>query len=96
MGKYTLPKKYKNLSIIEKKEVREQYIREQGGLCFYCNNPLSEPPPKEITNKKVDWNLFPKNFLNNPIHLQHCHRSGLTEGAVHAYCNAVMWVYEGR
>jgi hypothetical protein len=34
--------------------------------------------------------------LKSPIHLQHDHDTGLTEGAVHAYCNAVLWQYEGR
>lgn len=45
---------------------------------------------------EVDWSLFPVGFLNSPIHLQHCHKTDMTEGAVHAMCNAVMWVYEGR
>jgi len=49
-----------------------------------------------ILNKKIDWSYFPENFLNYPIHLQHNHNSGLTEGAVHNYCNAVMWQYEGK
>ena len=39
---------------------------------------------------------FPQNFLQYPIHLQHNHDTGMTEGAVHNYCNAVMWQYEGR
>jgi hypothetical protein len=30
------------------------------------------------------------------IHLQHCHKTNMTEGAVHAYCNAVLWQYEGK
>ena len=50
----------------------------------------------DIKNKKINWKLFPPNFLKYPIHLQHCHKTGWTEGAVHAYCNAVMWQYEGR
>lgn len=37
-----------------------------------------------------------KNFLQHPIHLQHNHTTGMTEGAVHNYCNAVMWQYEHR
>ena len=49
-----------------------------------------------ILNKKIDWSYFPENFLNYPIHLQHNHNSGLTEGADHNYCNAVMWQYEGK
>jgi hypothetical protein len=34
--------------------------------------------------------------LLHPVHLQHSHVTGLTEGAVHAFCNAVLWQYEGR
>ena len=46
--------------------------------------------------KKINWKLFPPFFLRFPIHLQHNHDTNMTEGAVHAYCNAVMWQYEGR
>ena len=42
------------------------------------------------------WDLFPPNFLKYKVHLQHNHSTGMTEGAVHALCNAVMWQYEGR
>lgn len=76
--------------------VREQYVEEQNGMCMYCHTPLRLSPPSEITDKSIDWGLFPPNFLDYPIHLQHDHRTGMTEGAVHAYCNAVMWVYDGR
>jgi hypothetical protein len=37
--------------------------------------------------------LFPELFLKYPVHLHHSHVTGLTIGAVHAYCNAVLWVY---
>jgi hypothetical protein len=94
--KYNLPVDYNKLSIKEKKRVREQYIEEQGGMCMYCNEELSFPPPKKITDKQIFWRQFPDNFLKYPIHLQHDHGSGLTEGAVHAYCNAVLWQYDGR
>lgn len=63
---------------------------------MWCGEPLSDAPPAAITQKNVNWRLFPKNFLRSPIHLQHDHKSGMTEGAVHAYCNAVMWQYHGR
>ena len=94
--KYNLPINYDELLPFQKKEVREQYIQEQKGLCMYCKKSLSDPPPKEITDKNINWSLFPPNFLQSPIHLQHNHYTGLTEGAVHNYCNAVMWQYEGR
>jgi hypothetical protein len=87
---------YSSMSQDERRVLREAYVQEQGGLCFYCSSPLKEDVPKEILERKIDWRYFPPNFLNHPVHLQHDHVSGLTEGAVHAYCNAVMWQYEGR
>ena len=91
-----LPQNYRKLTPTERKQVREQYVEEQKGLCMYCNEPLNESPPERITSKKIDWKLFPKNFLVYPVHLQHCHKTNMTEGAVHAYCNAVLWCYENR
>ena len=93
---YILPVDYTELEWWERKMVREQYIKEQDGLCMYCKNPLKYSPPVYITEKDINWDLFPPNFLKYPIHLQHNHKTGLTEGTVHAYCNAVMWQYEGR
>lgn len=93
-----LPVKYSTLDWKkgEKAIVRNQYVELQNSLCYYCNKPLKESPPKNITNKIINWNLFPKGFLNYPIHLQHNHKTDMTEGAVHAYCNAVLWQYEGK
>lgn len=91
-----LPTNYTKLTPQERREVREQYIAKQKGKCFYCKSDLNNPAPKEITDKKIDWDLFPANFLRYPIHLQHSHETDMTEGAVHAYCNAVMWQYEGN
>jgi len=91
-----LPVNYDNLSFRERKEVREQYIKDQNNLCMYCGCSLSENAPQHITDKSIDWTLFPENFLKHPIHLQHNHDTGMTEGAVHNYCNAVLWQYEGR
>jgi hypothetical protein len=68
----------------------------QRNKCFYCSGDLSKPAPKLVTDRKVDWSLFPKDFLKYPLHLQHDHETGLTEGVVHNYCNAVMWQYEGK
>lgn len=91
-----LPVKYKELGWDEKRNVRAEYIERQNGLCYYCKHSLNGNPPEYITAKNINWKLFPPNFLKHPIHLQHCHTTGWTEGAVHAYCNAVMWQYEGR
>ena len=87
---------YDQLEWWERKELRNKYVEHQCNLCYYCGESLSEAPSKKITSKRINWNLFPPNFLKYPIHLQHNHETGLTEGAVHAYCNAVMWQYENR
>lgn len=96
MGNIKLPVDYTKLNGKKRRMVREQYIREQKEKCMYCGCDLHQEPPKEITDKLINWRLFPDNFLQFPIHLQHNHNTNMTEGAVHAYCNAVMWQYEGR
>lgn len=88
-----LPVDYTELTWQKRREVREEYIRRQKGKCMYCKKPLKDTPVQDL---KIDWSLFPEGFMDHPIHLQHDHETGLTEGAVHAYCNAVMWQYEGR
>jgi bisphosphoglycerate-dependent phosphoglycerate mutase len=92
---FNLPLDYTKLSGKNRRLVREQYTKEQNGKCHYCNEDLDKQPPKEITDLKINWKLFPPGMLRNPIHLQHNHYTGMTEGAVHNYCNAVMWQYEG-
>jgi len=93
---FNLPVNYNELHYTEKRIVREQYIVEQDNKCFYCKYSLDKDPPIHITKNKINWDLFPLNFLNSPIHLQHCHKTGMTEGAVHMYCNAVLWEYYER
>lgn len=90
------PVDYTTLNWQERRAVREHYIKDQNGLCMYCNEDIFSEPPNHITSKRINWSIFPPNFLKHPIHLQHNHSTGMTEGAVHAYCNAVMWQYEGR
>ena len=94
--KIVLPVDYDSISREQRREVRELYVKNQSGKCFYCQEPLNNNPPDRITKRKIDWRLFPANFLKSPVHLQHNHYTGMTEGAVHAYCNAVMWQYEGK
>lgn len=94
--KFNLPVDYDLLSWQERREVREQYIIEQQNMCMYCNERLDQDAPEYIKEKRIDWDLFPPGFLKHPIHLQHNHHTGMTEGAVHNYCNAVLWQYEGR
>jgi len=90
---FILPTDFTKLNPRKKKQVREQYARMQKGLCMYCNEPLDGPPPERITSLPVN---FPAHFFKFPVHLQHNHDNNMTEGAVHCYCNAVMWQYEGR
>jgi hypothetical protein len=80
----------------ETRAVREQYVLEQEGKCYWCKEPLDGAPPHEITVKWINRDMFPTGFFKNPVHLQHCHKTDMTEGAVHAVCNAVMWQYHGR
>lgn len=96
MTEHALPVHYSTLTPRQRREVREQYIRAQDGLCLYCRAPLADQPPQDITELPIIWSLFPPHFLAHPIHLQHNHTTDLTEGAVHAYCNAVLWQYEGH
>jgi len=88
---FELPVIYNDLGSLHKRLVREQSAQEQDDLCYLCKASLTGPPSQEILNKPIDRNLFPMGFFNYPVHLQHCHKTGLTEGAVHAQCNAVMW-----
>jgi hypothetical protein len=88
-----LPVLYDNLEWHERRAVRDAYIEHQQGLCYWCNQSLDTEP---IQTQDINLRLFPKGFFNYPVHLQHCRKTGLTEGAVHAYCNAVMWQYHHR
>lgn len=93
---FQLPVNYNTLKWQERKAVREQYIVEQQGLCYHCKNPLDGEPTIEITNQWINRDIFPDGFLRNPVHLHHCHKTGMTFGAVHARCNAVLWQYHGE
>jgi hypothetical protein len=85
-----LPVDYNSLNWKEVREVREEYIKRQGGKCCHCGAPLSGPPN---TFKGVNKKLFPPKFFNYPVHLHHDHSTGMTIGAVHAKCNATLWQY---
>lgn len=91
-----LPVKYSELSAKRKKAVLAQYRRIQQDKCWYCERDLSQPPPDFVTAKPIDRGLYTPGFFKNPVHLQHYHYSDYTEGAVHAYCNAVLWEYHSR
>lgn len=91
-----LPARYDDLSWQEKREVREEYMRRQNGLCWYCDKSLSGSPAEWVLAKVIDRKLFPQGFFKYPVHLHHNKRSGLTIGAVHSLCNAVSFQYEER
>jgi len=91
-----LPTDYTKLSSKQRKEVREQYVNEQNGICPVCDRSLDGPPRIDILKTRINPKLFPPGFFKNSIHLQHCHKTGMTEGAVHAKCNAVLWEYYGK
>lgn len=92
----TLPVNYNKLHFTERRRIREEYIRIQEGKCQHCKEPLTGKPSKEVLNKRIKWSLFPEGFFKWPVHLHHCHNTGMTIGAVHNKCNAVLWQYYGE
>ena len=88
--------KYSESTPTERRKRRVQYVEEQQGKCYHCQGLLKCGPPEHITDLKIDWSLFPPFFLKHPVHLHHDHDTDLTIGAVHAYCNAVLWQYHGE
>lgn len=93
---WELPVDYTKLTQPQRREVRLQYITRQNGKCSHCDEPLEGPPSREIQVAYVVRELFPPKFFDHPIHLHHSHRTGLTIGAVHARCNAVLWQFHGE
>lgn len=96
MDKLELPINYHRSHWTKRKQAREQYIEEQQGLCQFCQEPLNEEPCKEVLCLPINYELFPKGMFDHPIHLHHDHKTGMTIGAVHAKCNAVLWQYLGQ
>jgi len=91
-----LPVNYEKIHYRERKAVREEYIKVQNGLCYYCKAPLTEEPTELVRNLDINDKLFPESFFKNPVHLHHSHDTGMTIGAVHCFCNAVLWQYHGE
>jgi 5-methylcytosine-specific restriction endonuclease McrA len=91
-----LPIEYNKTHWKKRKLVREEYVKIQNGLCCHCGNPLEELPSELILKKKINKELFPRNFFKYPIHLHHDHDTGMTIGSVHNKCNAILWQYEGE
>lgn len=95
-NEYNLPVDYTKLAPWQRRQVREQYVLEQGGNCSYCKEPLSGVASAEVMSKPLKKWLFPDRFFSYPVHLHHSHESGMTIGAVHCHCNAVLWQYHGE
>ncbi len=91
-----LPINYETCNWVVRKQARDQYCEDQGGMCWYCGSCLLELPARHIQGRSVNKKLFPKSMFDYPIHLHHCHKTGMTIGAVHAKCNAVLWQHHGE
>jgi hypothetical protein len=88
-----LPINYVKADRWKRKEAREQYVKDQKGRCYYCNCYLSGRPSRKVRKKSLNKLSFPKGFFDWPVHLHHSHVTHMTIGAVHNYCNAVLWEY---
>lgn len=97
----TIPIDYNRANKTLRRAKRLEYVESQGGKCWLCTAPLAgDPDPKWTAANPVRLyqrdRLFPPGFFDNPIHLHHDHRTGMTLGAVHALCNAAEWVHRGQ
>lgn len=90
------PINYVKANPMERRVIRKWYEANQDGKCYHCKHPLEFVPPKKILQQTLNMKLFPPGFLRWPIHLHHCHKTDMTIGAVHAYCNGVLWQYHGE
>jgi hypothetical protein len=96
----TLPANYDQLNPEVRARVRDEYSRRQRGLCPLCLQPLAADPsplvqrlPVEISQHSRTRIKWPEAFFRHPVHLHHDHKTGLTIGAYHARCNAVLKAY---
>jgi len=92
----SLPARYDKLKQSDRRLVRELYVTKQNGMCYHCECPLSGEPSPDVSAQDVNSDLFPSGFFKHPVHLHHSHDTGLTIGAVHAHCNAVLWEHHGE
>lgn len=91
-----LPVNYNNISFEQRRMVREEYIKLQRGKCYYCGSQLNKQPCSSVRSMPIDRGLFPKGFFDWPVHLHHNHKTGMTIGVVHCYCNAVLWCHHNE
>lgn len=92
-----IPAYYDQMTRQERNEARQKYEIKQKGKCYFCKGDLERNPfgimrKYPITKKEIEA-VFPPGFLKFPKHLHHSHTNGMTLGVVHAYCNAVLFVY---
>jgi len=91
-----LPVNYNEINYIKRRTVRNEYIKRQKGKCVYCGETLNKNPCSSVRCKPVNKKFFSEGFFKWPVHLHHDHVTGMTIGAVHCYCNAVLWQYHGE
>ena len=91
-----LPIDYTKADWKTRKKARETYAALQHGLCHHCGQPLDGKPSGSVLRLPINKALFPPNFFKWPVHLHHSHETGMTIGAVHCECNAVLWQYHGE
>ena len=73
MKTHQLPVAYSTISSYTRKKVREQYVREQDGKCYWCMENLTDEPRADIIAREINLKLFPPHFLKYPVHLQQRH-----------------------
>ena len=88
-----LPIKYSEASPSLRRLARDQYIKQQKGLCAHCGTDLTVAPEELVKQFPINKALFPTGMFTYPVHLHHCHTTDLTIGAVHCQCNAILWQY---
>lgn len=91
-----VPAYYDKLTWVERREALKSHAKDQENRCYFCDEDLDGPPPEKVRNKWINTRLFPEEFNYEGIHLHHSHQTGLTIGAVHGLCNAVLWQYHGE
>ena len=100
-GNLELPVLYDKISFRERRIVREAYTFIQNWHCWFCEEPLDDTAAGWVKEEVLELSMsegitFPPEFFQHPIHLHHCHISGLTQGAVHSFCNAYLWMVCGE
>jgi len=91
-----LPCLYRPMTTAQRRAVRLEYVVRQNNQCLHCKELLHALPSSEVQSASIDESLFPSHFFLYPVHLHHCHKTGLTIGAVHSRCNAHLWQYHGE